>query len=108
LAQISGENNSIVEDNDKYKQLMEILNEFTNDSQEDNPKNELNEEEFFAIESEEQRIPIDPFSKTEIVNPVKNKKCHHIYDKEQLRLVLLSKSSGKLRSLLIQFIITQI
>jgi len=105
LAQIRDQNNTIREDDENYKQLIEILNEFTSDSLEGNQNNDSNDDELMTLETE-QRIPIDPFSKKEIVNPVKNKKCLHIYDKEQLKQVLESRlpNNARIRYSLIQFL----
>jgi hypothetical protein len=105
LAQIRDQNNTIREDDENYKQLIEILNEFTSDSLEGNQNNDSNDDELMTLETE-QRIPIDPFSKKEIVNPVKNKKCHHIYDREQLKQVLESRlpNNARIRYSLIQFL----
>jgi hypothetical protein len=105
LAQIKDQNNTIREDDENYKQLIEILNEFTSDSLEGNQNNDSNDDELMTLETE-QRIPIDPFSKKEIVNPVKNKKCLHIYDREQLKQVLESRlpNNARIRYYFIQFL----
>ena len=83
LADIAADNQINVEDNANFKKLSELLKEFAEED---------GDEELMALSNEEERIPIDPFSKTEIQNPVKNNTCGHIYDRDQLRQVLEARA----------------
>ena len=56
----------------QYKNLVHLLGD---DQQESNEDVEMLQTDFV--------IPNDPFSRMEIVNPVRNKNCNHLYDKEQ-------------------------
>jgi len=87
LQQTSAQRDTNHEDDDNYKKLMEVLNEFNADSMD----NGSDDEDMIISDTQQNQIPIDPFSKQEISRPVKNKKCGHIYDREQLRLVLESR-----------------
>ena len=86
LAEIVANDETKLEDNVNYQKLSEVLKEFSSEGNE-------NDEELMALDTESEQIPIDPFSKREIEFPVKNKTCGHVYDREQLRLVLGSRDS---------------
>jgi len=91
MADIVAKDETKVEDNDNYKKLLEVFKEFGSEAEE-------NDDELMTLDTESDRIPIDPISKKEIENPVKNKTCGHIYDGEQLRLLLETKGpNGKIR-----------
>lgn len=56
-----------INENQDYKNFLEYIGEANEDL-------EMLEQEF--------TIPIDPITRTEINIPVRNKKCNHLYDKE--------------------------
>lgn len=43
----------------------------------------------------EETIPIDPFTNKEVVNPVKNTKCGHIYDKDGILAFISSRPNPR-------------
>lgn len=70
---------------DCYKNLAKLLDDDTNQNANDDI--EMLQTDFV--------IPIDPFSKIEIVNPVRNKTCNHIYDKEQFFTIFESRPRNR-------------
>lgn len=86
LAENSAQSEANFEDNVRYKKLTQLLDEFVEEEADD---------DLMTISNDEERIPIDPFSKTEIRNPVKNKTCGHVYDGDQLRKVLEGRGANQ-------------
>lgn len=78
---------------EKYEEVMSQLKELDNfDPTEDKQFKDLlnlldenvnaGENEDFEMLETEFTIPIDPFSKQEVVVPIRNKTCGHLYDKD--------------------------
>jgi len=76
------------EDN-SYKNLTKLLDDDSN--QNGNEDIEMLQTDFV--------IPTDPFSKMEIINPVRNKNCQHLYDKEQFFKVFESRPRNRFASI---------
>jgi hypothetical protein len=66
-----------------------------------NRDNNDSDDELEALDTEIDEIPIDPFGKVPIRIPVRNKKCHHVYDKHQLEQVIAAKKGYGVRFVVI-------
>lgn len=73
LDQLKAESTYNPFEDDQYKNLLNLLGE-ENNVEDDGEGLEMLETDF--------TIPIDPFGKQEISNPVRNKVCKHLYDKD--------------------------
>lgn len=72
MNQLKASDNFNPTEDKQYKDLLNLLSESSN----------TGENEDFEMLETEFTIPIDPFSKKEVVIPVRNKTCGHLYDKE--------------------------
>ncbi|XP_054161064.1 uncharacterized protein LOC128959144 [Oppia nitens] len=121
LASAAKKSTVLTDNNENYGKLMEVLNEMVEDMDDaddgdsDNNqtttatnggRNQTNmndgndnddgddDEELVTLDNRQpKRIPIDPFSKKPIELPVRSITCGHIYDRNQLELVLKSRAA---------------
>lgn len=91
---------------EKYEEVMNQLKELDNFDPTENKQfkdllnllaenNSAGENEDFEMLETEFTIPIDPFSKKEVVIPVRNKTCGHIYDKDSFSNMFESRPRNR-------------
>lgn len=73
------------EDHPKFKELSVVLGAA--------PRRE--DEDIEDMDTAPEQIPIDPFNQREIINPVKNKRCGHVYDRESIQEMINSIQTGR-------------
>lgn len=64
-----------------YKKILAIIEHRSEASQ---FQDIINDSEGDIIMTQQERIPIDPITKKEVTDPVRNKICKHIYDRKSI------------------------
>jgi SUMO ligase MMS21 Smc5/6 complex component len=76
-------NNEPIENDVRLKELSRLLTvEATPDEPETATQAPTADEDFAIENSQTDHIPMDPFTRHEVQEPLRNKHCKHVYDKE--------------------------
>lgn len=89
-------NNEPIENDVRVKELEQLLTVEEPVTDEDAPDQPVATDEDFAIEnSQSDHIPMDPFSRHEVEEPVRNKHCKHVYDKKGITTYIIQSRRAR-------------
>lgn len=77
-----------------YKQFAKILDQSLRNNKESSSEEELQEVGDTGL----RMVPVDPFTNKEIVNPVRNTQCNHLYDRDGIKAYMESRQRARYES----------